>query len=146
MWIVSTPWLADTGLLETMLAKNWGTHTHALVCTAGTRALNPTWDPTGEIERDLREQDPDAAIREIDGEPMSGGAGTFSDASAISACIDESIVLPVAPASGIRLAFGADLGFVADSSALVGATATDPAAVLVVEERRPRKSAPLQTP
>lgn len=26
VWIVSTPWLADTGLLEQVIAKNWGAH------------------------------------------------------------------------------------------------------------------------
>ncbi len=93
VWIASTPWVADVGLLESILARNFGTHTHALCVTAGTRALNPTWDPTGEIERDLREQDPDAASREIDGEPIAGGAGVFFDQSAIRQCVaDESVV------------------------------------------------------
>jgi hypothetical protein len=90
-WIVSTPWLADTGLLETIIGKNFGVHDRALVCTAGTRALNPTWDPTGEIETDLRETDPEAAMREIDGIPLSGGAGIFFDPGAIEACVDDSI-------------------------------------------------------
>jgi hypothetical protein len=142
VWITSTPWLADVGLLETLIAKNWGTHANALVMRAGTRALNPTWDPTGEIERDLREQDPDAAVREIDGQPMTGGAGVFFDAAAITACIDETLVLPLDPAG--KTAFGVDLGFVNDSSALVGATMTEPVTVAVVEELRPRKGAPLK--
>jgi hypothetical protein len=98
-WLTSTPWLADVGLLETLIAKNWGTHENALCCSAGTRVLNPTWDPTGEIEKDLREQDPDAAIREIDGQPMSGGAGVFFDTAAIAACVDDSLELPLLPES-----------------------------------------------
>jgi hypothetical protein len=95
VWPASTPWLADTGLLEQLIAKNWGTHGHALVCTAGTRSMNPSWDPTGEIEQDLRDQDPDAAMREIDGLPMAGGAGVFFDPEALRACVDETLVLPL---------------------------------------------------
>jgi hypothetical protein len=73
VWLVSTPWLAETGLLEQSIAKNLGTHETALAVVAPTRALNPTWDPTGEIERDMRDQDPTAAAREIDGIPLAAG-------------------------------------------------------------------------
>jgi hypothetical protein len=90
-WIVSTPWLEDVGLLESLVAKNFGVHDHALVVTAGTRALNPTWDPTREIEADLRATDPDAAMREIDGVPLAGGSSTFFDFGAIDACVDDRI-------------------------------------------------------
>ena len=143
VWIVSTPWLADTGLLETSIAKNWGTHEHALVATAGTRALNPTWDPDQSIERHLREQDPDAAVREIDGEPMSGGAGTFFDATAISGAVDEELIVPGPPRRG-EVVFAADLGFVSDSSVLVGISTKEPYDVVVLEELRPKKGAPLK--
>ncbi len=143
VWIVSTPWLADSGLLETTVAKNWGSHEQALVCTAGTRALNPTWDPDGTIERDMRVQDPDAAIREIDGEPMAGGAGAFFDGAAISACVDDDLMLPATP-TGAPVDFAADLGFVADSSALVGVTRNEPHAVVALEELRPKRGAPLK--
>lgn len=143
VWIVSTPWLADVGLLETTIAKNFGTHGNALAVTAGTRALNPTWDPTGEIEKDLREQDPEAAVREIDGQPMAGGAGTFIDGAAISGCVDDLLELPLPP-GGHQVAFGVDLGFVSDSSALVGVTREEPHVVAVLEEQRPTKGAPLK--
>jgi hypothetical protein len=145
VWIASTPWIADTGLLETLIAKNFGTHDHALVLTAGTRALNPTWDPTGEIERDLREQDPDAAVREIDGQPMSGGAGTFFDGSALTACVDETLVLPMSASLCRRAAFGGDIGLVSDSSALVGvADVGRTLTVIAVSELRPTKGNPLR--
>jgi hypothetical protein len=144
VWIVSTPWLADTGLLETTISKNWGTHEHALVCTSGTRALNPTWDPTGEIERDLREQDGDAAIREIDGQPMAGGSGAFFDGSAISACVDDNLALPF-PSAGIRAHFAGDLGFVSDSSTLAGVANLDGRlTVIALDEIRPSKGHPLR--
>lgn len=145
VWIASTPWLEDVGLLEAIIAKNFGTHGNALVCTSGTRAMNPTWDPTGEIEQDLREQDPDAAAREIDGQPMTGGAGVFFDPSAIKACVDVELRLPVAPPPGVRTTFGSDLGFSSDSSANVGVAKRDGKfVVLVVEELRPKKGAPLR--
>ncbi len=117
-WIVSTPWLADVGVLEKTIGDNWGHHRGALVCTSGTRALNPTWDPTGEIERDLRERDPEAARREIDGLPIAGGAATFFDARTIDAAVDKTLVLPRRPLPGERVAAGADLGFSSDHSAL----------------------------
>ncbi len=145
VWIVSTPWLADVGLLEAIIGKNWGCHEHALVARGGTRAFNPSWDPSGEIERDLRAQDPDAAAREIDGLPTAGGAGTFFDASAITACVDETIHLPMPAPKGAHVSFGADLGFVSDSSALVGAARTgDRVAIVSIDEIRPTRGSPLK--
>jgi hypothetical protein len=145
VWIVSTPWLADTGLLETTIAKNWGRHEHALVCTASTRAMNPSWDPTGEVERDMRAQDPDAAVREIDGLPMAGGASTFFDHTAIKRAVDESIELPVAPSPGTVVSCGADFGFKSDSSACVVVHKVAGRHVVAdVVERRPERGAPLK--
>lgn len=119
VWIVSTPWLADTGLLEQTIAKNFGTHEHALCCTAGTRALNPNWDPTGEIERDLREQDPVAATREIDGVPLSSGAATFFEPATLKNCTDDALTLPRAMQHGEVATAGGDFGFKRNSSTLV---------------------------
>jgi hypothetical protein len=145
VWIVSTPWLADVGLLETTIGKNLGTHGYALAVRAGTRALNPSWDPTGEIEQDLREQDPDAASREIDGEPMAGGAGVFFDAAAIRNCTDDALRVPMAVPRGTPVHFGGDLGFASDSSALVGAADDDGTIALVtIAELKPAKGAPLK--
>jgi hypothetical protein len=92
-WILSTPWLEDIGLLESLVAKNFGVHDHALVVTAGTRAMNPTWDATGDIEADLRASDPEAAMREIDGVPLAGGSLTFFDPGAIAAAVDDTILV-----------------------------------------------------
>ena len=88
-WIVSTPWIADRGLLEKLLSENFGTHEKALTVIAPTRALNPTWDPTGEVERDLRSQDPDKAAREIDAIPMTGGSMSFIPPDALAACVED---------------------------------------------------------
>jgi hypothetical protein len=119
VWIVSTPWIAKTGLLETFIDKDWGVHKHTLCVTSGTRALNPTWDPTGEIERDMREQDPDAARREIDGEPISGTATSFFDWASLDAAVDDTLVLPRRPMPGEEVTAGGDFAFTSDSSAMV---------------------------
>jgi hypothetical protein len=140
-WIVSTPWLADTGILEGFISKDFGRHENTLCCIGGTRALNPNWDPDGTIERDLREQDPDAAVREIDGIPLAGGAGAFFEPTALIACVAADDELEQ---DGRAVAFGGDLGFVRDSSALVGATLSDPIDVVVLDEVRPEPGQPLK--
>ena len=145
LWVVSTPWLADTGLLEALISKNWGTHQAALVATAPTRQLNPTWDPTGEIERDLREQDPDAADREILAIPMAGGSGAFFDPAAIKQCVDADRLDVVETPAGAIVAFGSDLAFVRDSSTLAGVGRTGESyELLVLKEKRPEKGKPLK--
>lgn len=118
VWIVSTPWLADTGVLERTLKENWGTHDKALVAEGGTRALNPTWDPTGEIEKALRERDPDAAQREIDGKPLTAGVFAFFEAASIERAVDATLKLPRMPKPGEEVSAGADLGFRSDAAAL----------------------------
>lgn len=88
-WIVSTPWIDGVGLLEQHIKVNWGKHERTLCATAPTRALNPTWDPTGEIEADMRAQDPDKAAREIDAIPMKGSGVSFISADALDACVED---------------------------------------------------------
>jgi hypothetical protein len=117
-WLVSTPWIAHTGLLEKMLDKDFGRHEHALCFVGGTRALNPTWDPGGEIERDLREQDPIAAQREIDGIPSGGTASSFFEPESIEAAIDDSLVIPRRPLPGEQVTAGGDMGFTNDAAAI----------------------------
>lgn len=117
VWVVSTPWLQGVGLLEEKIAAEWGRHVDALVCSAGTRALNPTWDPDGSIERTMRADDPDAARREIDGEPLAGGAASFFEPAAIDLAVDKDLALPLRPRPGDEVCAGADLGFRSDASA-----------------------------
>lgn len=117
-WIVSTPWIARSGLLEQMLGADWGKHRHALCVTSGTRALNPTWDPDGEIESDLRAQDPLAAQREIDGIPLNGSAASFFDPKSIDDAVDRNLILPRVAAPGEELTAGADFGFQSDACAM----------------------------
>jgi hypothetical protein len=144
VWITSTPWIEDLGLLEEQIGKNFGVHDTALAVTGGTRDFNPSWDPTGEIERDLREQDPDAATREVDGLPIGGGAGQFLDPVAIKECVDLDLSLPMPVVRGTAY-FGADLAFSSDSSALVGVANVEGLhTVVVADELRPKKGAPLR--
>jgi hypothetical protein len=117
VWIVSTPWVKGVGLLEKFIEEDFGRHHNALVCVGGTRAFNPTWDPEGVIEQAMRAQDPDAARREIDGEPLSGTASAFFEGATIEACIDASIAIPLSPQPGDQVCAGADMGFRSDSSA-----------------------------
>lgn len=143
VWVVSTPWLKGVGLLESIVEREWGKHVDALVVSAGTRALNPTWDPDGSIERTMRAQDPDGARREIDGEPLSGGKGSFFGAE-LDASVDASLALPLRPLPRDQVCAGADMGFRSDASAGC-ATIRRGARILVAGliERRP-EGAPLK--
>lgn len=144
-WIVSTPWIALVGLLEELLAKNFGHHRQALCCVAPTRALNPSWDPDRTIEADLRENDPDNAAREIDAEPLTAGSGAFFDRSAIEAAVDDARPLVLMPQAGGTYGAGADFAFRRDSSALAVVQAiTDRFHLAAMEERRPQKGLPLK--
>lgn len=118
VWIVSTPWLAKTGLLEKHIDEDWGRHTHHLCVIGGTRAFNPTWDPDGVIEREMRETDPDKARREIDGEPLEGTASSFFDWSSIEKAIDDTCLMPRKVKPNEEVTAGGDFGFRSDSSAM----------------------------
>lgn len=142
VWIVSTPWIAETGILEEQVQKNLGSHETALVAVAGTRLLNPSWDPTGEIEADMRAEDPENAAREIDAVPLAAGTTTFFDPTAIARAFE------LEPPTGVVAAVGAggDLGFVNDSSAAAAMVRYRDGvyAPKVVVEIRPEPGEPLK--
>lgn len=156
LWMLSTPWIEGVGLLEEAIAKNWGTHTRALVARGiGTRALNPTWDPDGEIEKELREDDPDNAEREIDAKPLTSGSQHFFSREAIEAAFDEK--LPTEGVWNAKHTYGAaaDTGFRKNSSALAiveqvpeakadGRTAPARYVLAYLEEQKPQPGAPLK--
>jgi hypothetical protein len=117
--MVSTPWIEGVGVLEEELAGDWGKHTETLaVRGVGTRTLNPTWDPTGEIEAKERRTDPENAAREIDAKPLTAGSMQFFSREAIEAMFDESLPQITPPHVGTIAAAGGDTGFVKNSSAL----------------------------
>src|ERR1019366_895507 len=64
-WMTSTPWLAGIGLIEQTIAREWGDHENALCVVAPTKALRPTFDPNGKIEKAERARDPENWEREI---------------------------------------------------------------------------------
>ena len=117
LWIVSTPWIEGVGIMETYIASDWGTHVNALVAARiGTRELNPTWDPDGEIERAIRARPggDEIADREILAIPLAKGSSSFFDPAAIKAAIER--MPPDTKAIGAGA--GADFGHTSDASAL----------------------------
>lgn len=145
IWMVSTPWVEGEGALEGCFRADWGKHESALCAAGPTRLLNPTWDPTGELEREARRRDPDKAAREIDAIPLVTGSLLFFPPDLLKACTDEkqTSALPFDP----RLEYQAagDLGFRRNSSSL-GIAANDNGTLRLAywEERIPRRNAPLK--
>jgi hypothetical protein len=92
-WLVSTPWVKDVGELERILGRNFGNHQRALCAVAPTRALNPTWDPDGEIEADMREDDPENADREILAIPLTSGTSHWFLPEALRPAVDADLPL-----------------------------------------------------
>lgn len=145
VWIVTTPWLAGVGLVEEFIAKDFGTHEHALCAVAPTRALNPAWDPTGEVEADLRAQDPDAAEREIDAIPQAQGTAQFFSPHAIDAAVDDSLPLRLPRQLGATYTAGGDAGFRRNSSTLAIVESADGRLRLaMLDEIRPEPGVPLK--
>ena len=143
-WAVSTPWVQGMGLLEDTLAVDFGVHLNALCAVAPTRALNPTWDPDGTIERALRESDPDNASREIDAIPLTSGSNVFFDKATLDHAVDD--VRPMALPADAHGAYsaGGDFGFRRNSSALaVVKRDGDRFALAAIEELSPSPGAPL---
>jgi hypothetical protein len=117
LWIVSTPWIDGVGVMEAYIASDWGTHVNALVAARiGTRELNPTWDPDGEIERAIRARPggDEIADREILAIPLAKGSSSFFDPAAIKAALERMPPESKAIGSGA----GADFGHTSDASAL----------------------------
>lgn len=115
-WVVSTPWIAKTGLLEELMVSD---DPSVYAASATTRELNPTWDPDGSIERIERARDPDKARREIDAIPLNSSAVNFFDAALIERCTDASLTIPRIALPGEYVAAGGDFGFRSDSSAVI---------------------------
>lgn len=144
-WVVSTPWVAGVGLLEETLGRDFGTHRTALCVKAPTRALNPTWDPTGEVEAAMRERDPENADREILAIPLVSGSALFFDKPSLDAAVDPHRPLSIPPRDGATYGAGGDLAFRRNASALA-ITERTPAGVFelaLAEERQPANGVPL---
>jgi hypothetical protein len=119
LWMLSTPWVEGVGVLEETIQKHWGTHEGTLAFRrVGTRALNPTWDPDGEIEAQEREDDPDNAAREIDAEPLTAGSTHWFSREAIEAAFRDDLPQQSPYNATHAYAAAADTGFMRNSSAL----------------------------
>ena len=133
--LVSTPWIEGVGVLEERLTADLGKHATTLCFTATTRALNPAWDPTGDLEAILKE-DVDNHAREILAIPLPASSALFFPPDVVDSCFLEEPVLP--PNGAIHWA-GVDLGFRRNSSAIAIARLEDSRATMAfLEGLRPR--------
>lgn len=143
-WLGSTPWVAGVGLLEETMASDFGSHTHALCAQAPTRALNPTWDEDGSLERWMRETDPDNAEREIDAIPFAAGSSLFFDKVTLDAATDERRPQDLAPEPGVTYGAAGDFAFRRNASALaIVRRDGERYALALLDERQPTASTPL---
>lgn len=112
LWITSTPWVAELGLLEELLKDHWG-HPGRVLCAADVTS----YDLRGvRDEGQLREgYDEETYSREILARPFPAGAGTFFHGPDVAAALE--LMPPAGPAE--ELGAGGDFAFDRDSSALV---------------------------
>lgn len=119
VWLVSSPWVEHFGFLEKLIDANLGNHRDALVATAGTRKLNPNWDPNFEIEGPMRRNTPEKAMREIDAIPLPSGTKQFFPEDAIKLSFGtHHRTTPLNPMPHVTHWAGVDMGFRKNSSAL----------------------------
>lgn len=152
-WLASTPWVANTGVLEDTISREFGTHENALTVIAPTRALNPTWDPEGEIEATMRASDPENADREILAIPLAAGSKRLFDDASLKASEDENRPQVLAPVLNGLYGAAGDFAFRrnASSSAIVrripdpeGNVLRDEFELVWFEERNPAPGVPLK--
>ncbi len=118
IWIVSTPFIEESGVMERKLKDDWGKHDEALCAVGTTRALNPKWDPDGSVEAMMRREDPENASREIDAIPLPSGSKMFFGKDDIDAAVELDRVGNLEPTNTFSHAAGADLAFTRNSAAL----------------------------
>lgn len=149
-WAASTPWIAGMGLLEETLSADLGAHEHALCVVAPTRSLNPTWDPDGTIEAQLRQSDPENAEREIDAIPLAAGSNTFFDKVTLDAATDPNRPQDLQPERGGYYGAAGDFAFRRNAStvSIVRRIPVEGRAdryeLAFLDERRPETGAPLK--
>ncbi|HSN29413.1 MAG TPA: hypothetical protein VLT45_24150, partial [Kofleriaceae bacterium] len=146
-WMVSTPWLANVGLIEQTIGREWGTHENALCVVAPTKALRPTFDPDGSIERAERARDPENWEREILAIPLTGGTSAFFSHEAIEAAKHEKRPLKLERREDAVYGSGGDCGFRKNSSALaIVETDSDGSLyrLAAIEELKPQPGLPLK--
>lgn len=142
-WLTSSPNIESYGLLEDLVAAEYGKHETALVVLASTRLMFPGWDPNYEIETPIRKRDPDRARREIDGLPLPALATSFYSPLVIAGA--EALTI-ASTAKVIAKGSGGDFAFVNNSSALAVAEAYEDGtfAVTHLDEQVPQQGRPLR--
>jgi len=141
---LSTPW-AEEGLFWKLASENHGNPTRAIVAKAPTLLMRDNDPELAAAIAAERERDPDNAAREFDAEFMSTGGSIFFESKSITDAVDDNLVLPAARLADEHVGFGADVGLVHDSSALVGIGARARMLRLVtLIEKRPEKKQPLK--
>lgn len=145
VWLATTPWIAGVGVVEEEFARDYGKHESTLCVTAPTRALRPSWDLDGSLERAMRADDPDMTEREIDAVPLPAGSAQFFAPAAIDAAIDRDRPVDLPPAEGVIYGAGGDAGFRRNSSTLAIAGREGARVRLaLMRELKPEPGVPLQ--
>lgn len=117
--IVSTPFVEGEGEMQRTLVRERGKHVGALCMERiSTRELNVLWDPTGEIERDMRAKPGgDANVaREIYAIPYPKGTKRFFDLGQLRRAAERK---SDPNARHVSTGAGSDLGMRRDGCALV---------------------------
>ncbi len=146
VWLVSSPWVEHFGFLEKLIDANFGNHQDALVAVAGTRKLNPKWDPDYAIEGPMRRNTPEKAMREIDAIPLPSGTKQFFPEDAIKLSFGTvHRTEPLTQAPHLTHWAGVDMGFRKNSSALTIARADNGRVRVATKvELRPERGASLK--
>lgn len=118
VWMVSTPWIEGFGVMEEHLKRDFGRHELTLCAMGTTRELNPSWDPDGTIEAQMRIDDPDNAAREIDAIPLPAGSKLFFAPEVLARAVNENRPRLLDFDPRFEHWASADLGFRRNSSAL----------------------------
>jgi len=117
--IVSTPFIEGEGEMQRVIQRERGKHIGALICErVSTRELNPSWDPTGEIEASMRRKPGgDANVdRDVYAIPYPRGTKRFFNAAKLYEAAKRLSLKTNPP---LAVGAGSDLGFRRDGSALV---------------------------
>jgi hypothetical protein len=132
LWMVSTPWIEGSGLMEEFIAEHWGRRSSVLVAARiSSYALRGAADDASLREETDTEE---TYRREVLAQPMPAGAGGFFSATELSLAVTRK------PPEGepLELGAGGDFAFERDALAavVVGRWIGGYFAPVLVEERR----------
>lgn len=144
VWMVSTPWIEGFGVMEEHFGRDHGKHTLTLCATGTTRMLNPSWDPDGTIEEQMRVDDPDNASREIDAIPLPAGSKLFFPPELLMKAVNDNRERCVDFDPRFEHFAAGDLGFRRNSSAMgISRLEGELVRLVFIDEVIPERGAPL---